>query len=87
MSSILNSGANPLPAVSASAARQARDQARQVHPSGLRIGPKPATSGGGKCSLSVNAYGVGPDARKCSTRSSASSVIGVWPRGIHHWAT
>ena len=33
-----------------------RSQAGQVQPSGLRTGPEPATSGGGKCSRSVNAY-------------------------------
>ena len=41
---------------------------------------------GGKCSRSVNAYGVGPNSRRCSTRPSASAVVGVCPPGIHHSA-
>jgi hypothetical protein len=43
-------------------------QAGQVQSSGLRVGRESVASGGGKCSRSVNAYGVGPNSRRCSPR-------------------
>ncbi len=46
----------------------------------------PAAPGGGNSTRRVNASALGPCARSCRTRSSASAGVGTVPRAIHHSA-